>query len=114
MALLMSWLHPDKHPTGDRSIFAARVTGAWDSLRSAEKRAGYDATRAAAQAAAGRRRTSAHRRSDGRGGSDRPSWGYRGLPHGPDARPLPLIEHEGLLQRSLALLRRLFGHRSIP
>jgi hypothetical protein len=44
MALLLSWLHPDKNPTGERAVFAARVTGAWDTLRSPERRAAYDAT----------------------------------------------------------------------
>ena len=42
MALLLSWLHPDKNPAGDRSILAARVTGAWDVLRSPQRRTAYD------------------------------------------------------------------------
>ena len=44
MALLLMWLHPDKDPRGERSLFAARVTGAWDNLKCPERRAAYDAT----------------------------------------------------------------------
>lgn len=49
MALLMSWLHPDKYPAGDRAVFAARVTRAWNDLRSSDRRAAYDATLVTAQ-----------------------------------------------------------------
>jgi hypothetical protein len=45
MALLLTWLHPDKAPTGARAVFAARVTGAWNDLRSPDRRAAYDAAR---------------------------------------------------------------------
>jgi curved DNA-binding protein CbpA len=41
--LLLSWLHPDKNPSGARAVFAARVTGAWNDLRSPDRRAAYDA-----------------------------------------------------------------------
>jgi hypothetical protein len=43
MALLLSWLHPDKNPSGARAVLAARVTGAWNDLRSPDRRAAYDA-----------------------------------------------------------------------
>jgi hypothetical protein len=45
MALLVRWLHPDLDPTGSRSAYAARVTTAWNTLKSAERRASYDAAR---------------------------------------------------------------------
>jgi DnaJ domain len=42
MALLMRWLHPDADPQGRRSMFASRVTLAWNDLKTAERRAAYD------------------------------------------------------------------------
>lgn len=42
MALLLSWMHPDVALTVDRSMFAGRVTVAWDDLKTAERRAAYD------------------------------------------------------------------------
>lgn len=50
MALLLTWLHPDKTPSGARAVFAARVTGAWNDLRSPDRRAAYDAARNISQA----------------------------------------------------------------
>jgi len=46
MALLMSWVHPDKDPQGGRSIFAARVAMAWNDLKTPERRAAYDRSQA--------------------------------------------------------------------
>lgn len=40
MALMLRWLHPDMH--GDHSLFAARVTRAWEDLKTPERRAAYD------------------------------------------------------------------------
>lgn len=42
MALLLRWLHPDMDRQGERSVFATRVTGAWNDLKTAERRASYD------------------------------------------------------------------------
>jgi len=48
MALLLRWLHPDvaAHAAGhemlDRSVFANRVTQAWEDLKTADRRATYD------------------------------------------------------------------------
>jgi DnaJ domain len=42
MAQLMRWLHPDMDPEGRRSMFASRVTLAWNDLKTAERRATYD------------------------------------------------------------------------
>ena len=44
MALLMRWLHPD-HRKGDRSVFAHRVTRAWNELKTDERRTAYDRSR---------------------------------------------------------------------
>jgi hypothetical protein len=45
MALLMRWLHPDHDPQGERSVFAGRVTRAWNDLKTQERRAAYDRSR---------------------------------------------------------------------
>ncbi len=50
MALLMRWLHPDVVANGssgqrfDRSAFATRVTEAWESVKTPDRRAAYDLT----------------------------------------------------------------------
>jgi hypothetical protein len=40
MALLLRWLHPDMN--SPRSVFAGRITSAWNELKTQEKRAAYD------------------------------------------------------------------------
>ena len=45
MALLLRWLHPDHDPQGERSVFASRVTRAWNDLKTEERRAAYDRSR---------------------------------------------------------------------
>jgi hypothetical protein len=45
MALLLRWLHPDVAAGAERSVFTARITAAWDDLKTPERRAGYDETR---------------------------------------------------------------------
>ena len=42
MALLLRWLHPDIDREGERAVMARRVAIAWDTLKSAERRASYD------------------------------------------------------------------------
>lgn len=42
MALLLRWLHPDVDRSGTRSVFAARVTKAWEDIKTPERRAAYD------------------------------------------------------------------------
>jgi hypothetical protein len=42
LALLLRWLHPDLDPRGERTIFVKRVTGAWNTLKTPERRAAYD------------------------------------------------------------------------
>ena len=51
MALLMRWLHPDVVSSGgsstdyfDRRLYAERVTGAWEAIKTKERRAVYDAS----------------------------------------------------------------------
>ena len=42
MALLLRWLHPDHDRRGERAVFAARVTRAWNDLKTQERREMYD------------------------------------------------------------------------
>jgi hypothetical protein len=42
MALLLRWLHPDVAAGAERSIFAGRITAAWEDLKTPERRAEYD------------------------------------------------------------------------
>jgi hypothetical protein len=42
MALLLRWLHPDIDRNGERSIFATRVTKAWDEVKTPVRRAKHD------------------------------------------------------------------------
>lgn len=93
MALLLRWLHPDmEHKgTGDRSVFASRITLAWEDLKTAERRAAYDARQqGGATAAPGRSKSGTARRTASRqaraarfphrhGHADRPSGLWRAL-----------------------------------
>jgi hypothetical protein len=45
MSLLLRWLHPDHDQAGGRSVFARRVTRAWNDLKTQERRAAYDQQR---------------------------------------------------------------------
>src|SRR4029079_6565261 len=45
MALLMRWLHPDHKIASGRTVFATRVSRAWNELKSEERRAAYDLSR---------------------------------------------------------------------
>lgn len=48
---LMLWLHPDRQLSSWESTFAERVLGAWDEVKSPERRAQYDRSRPPAPAA---------------------------------------------------------------
>lgn len=45
MAWLLKWLHPDLGLSGERSVFARRVTGAWEDLKTPDRRKAYEETR---------------------------------------------------------------------
>jgi hypothetical protein len=42
MTLLLRWLHPDLDRKEERTVFATRVTRAWNDLKTPERRAAYD------------------------------------------------------------------------
>jgi hypothetical protein len=63
MRLLMKWLHPDRDRGDWESAFAERVSGAWDQLKTAERRAQYDRAHPVTPPKTGsRKRRSARRR----------------------------------------------------
>ena len=59
MALMMKWLHPDVAGDGspklgfDKSLYANRVTEAWEALKTDERRAVYDRTLVAKEQSTG-------------------------------------------------------------
>jgi hypothetical protein len=99
MALLLRYLHPDVEVEGNRSMFAARVTAAWDNLKTADRRVAYDAN---LEAEADRRRTRSktHRsRSEHRNARVGQSRLLQTAPLANGSTKKP-----GLLTRALALL----------
>lgn len=42
VALYLKYLHPDRDLSGDRTALALRVTGAWEDLKTPDRRAAYD------------------------------------------------------------------------
>jgi hypothetical protein len=44
MSLLLQWLHPDLDQHDARSVFASKVTRAWDAIKTPDRRAAYDRT----------------------------------------------------------------------
>ena len=100
MALLVRWLHPD-HQKGDRSVFAHRVTRAWNDLKTDERRMAYDRSRRLAQ------NNEALSRKKIRTIPNRPtSIRFRNAtPHAIHAqRTFKFSSHSGLLRRVLLLL----------
>jgi hypothetical protein len=102
MAFLMRWVHPDLDPQGRRSVFASRVTGAWNDLKTGARRAAYDQGRCALPAKKRRRKSS------------RAAGARRFFAHG-HARHDPSLcradERHGLLRRVVAWLGAVAQHR---
>ena len=80
MALLLKWLHPDmERNSDDRSVFAGRVTLAWEDLKTSERRAAYDAVQKDRERNALPRRSKAgeKKRTAGKHGRSGPNAGMR-------------------------------------
>ena len=91
MALLFRCVHPDANWQDDQSVFAGRVTQAWEDLKTTERRAAYDKGRQA-QDVKPRLRT--------RRGA-RPHFKSRGSKRSYDIWE---SERRGLLRRTISLL----------
>jgi hypothetical protein len=84
MALLMRWTHPDiinqdepNHDV-DRSVFAGRITRAWEDLKTVEREENYGKQRHAALNVAGPQRSrSSPGRSRGNDGRGHPNYALR-------------------------------------
>jgi len=102
MAILLRWLHPDRDRCGERTIFAARVTRAWDDVKTDERRAAYDRLQSLKEADKARHR-SASGRAGYKGGK---SYVKRQSGSGFDKRRGPIRPHRrgGLVNRILTLL----------
>lgn len=92
MALLLRWLHPDKTQTDDRRVLAERVTLAWETLKTPERRAAYDAEQLRASP------TSKQKKRRRSGSASRLQAGLRRQRLGPDGEPT------SYLRRALYLL----------
>jgi hypothetical protein len=110
MALLMKWLHPDLVSNGgsngefDRSVYVNRVTEAWETVKTNERRTAYDALLAASRTKAAKSQTNRKREaaSIGRSSRQRAQASKR-----QSARQLTLfrLEREGFLSRVMVFLR---------
>jgi len=106
MALLLRWLHPDLDRQGERSVFAGRVTRAWNDLKTPERRASYDRSMRKSLAEKSLFRKKGMSRGQKRGSSRRLDSGYQRPGAYPRSFHIYSDQRLGLLRR-LALL--LFG-----
>jgi hypothetical protein len=76
MTLLLHWLHPDLDPKGERTVFTARVTRAWNDLKTEDRRVAYDRSQRIASAEASLLRKRGNARAHSKQGPDaRPQFG---------------------------------------
>ena len=101
MAILLRWLHPDRDRCGERTVFAARVTRAWNDVKTEERRAAYDRLQSLKEID-----RALHRRPTG--SSSKSGSGYVRRPSGPGfgKRRVSMASHQdgGLVNRILTLL----------
>ena len=114
MALLLTWLHPDKDVTGERTHLAMRVTAAWDTLRIREQRAAYDASLVRSAACDPDVQPRQRRSMSPQASAKMPKRNARFSPPSPEAaRRRPVQSHQhGLIGRGLLYLRRMLRDRS--
>jgi DnaJ domain len=103
VALLLRWLHPDLDPQGIRSIFAGRVTTAWNNLKTPERRAAYDNSRQPSK------KRSKSRSKNGKSRIGRAKVGQQQFMQGHHHRgtlgpAAGRVERAGLLRRALSVL----------
>jgi hypothetical protein len=95
MALLIRWLHPDSQNGAERTVFTARVTQAWNQLKTEEKRATYDRSRRKASLPTNNKATQ-QRPSTSRGHHNGGMPARRGVGHH--------AQRSGMLKRVLLML----------
>ena len=85
MALLVRWMHPDVAKGNDRARFVARVTFAWDDVKTPDRRQSYDSSRGRKIPPSGvvkQRSKGREPAGSGRAGSGRSLQAYQGQPVG--------------------------------
>jgi curved DNA-binding protein CbpA len=98
MTILVRWLHPDCGRREERAVFAARVTKAWDNLKTQERRAAYDRARSTSK------RDKAVRQEKDQTRSNKFSVaGGRRIARG-RGEPIHIDNRQGLLNRILMLI----------
>jgi hypothetical protein len=106
MTLLLRWLHPDLDRKGELSVFAARVTRAWNDLKTPARRAAYDRAQGKllTDKSLLRKKGHLHARSNGQGFKQR--LNNRGRQHVTYRRPryIDASKRVGLIRRILLLL----------
>jgi len=106
MTLLLRWLHPDLDRKGELSVFAARVTRAWNDLKTPARRAAYDRAQGKllTDKSLLRKKGHLHARSNGQGFKQR--LNNRGRQYVASRRPRYIYASErvGLIRRILLLL----------
>jgi hypothetical protein len=78
MAHLLRWLHPDHTPDGDRAVFATRVTAAWETIKTPDRRIAYAARQAASLSGTPTRKTKSST-SDARRPTAKPNASSKGM-----------------------------------
>ena len=101
VGLLMRWLHPDRDPKGERSVFIGRVTTAWNDLKTPDRRAAYDAQWSVVKRRKRSRSKSSPLRSEKDGRSNHNGATGRAHDH---HRRVRSVEKIGFLRRALAVL----------
>jgi hypothetical protein len=109
VALLLRWLHPDLDRQGERSVFAGRVTRAWNDLKTEERRAAYDRLKRMSLAEKSVLRKKSRARAEPKKHALNQS--NRSHKHGPYGRPTGFrrsldfdpVERRGFLHRILLL-----------
>jgi hypothetical protein len=104
MVLLLRWLHPDLDRKEERTVFAARVTRAWNDLKTQERRANYDQLNRTAPATLLRSKSRSHAKSTGRYFSKGTNTQYTGRIASYHPRQVHSGKRIGFLRRMLQLL----------
>jgi hypothetical protein len=83
MALLVRWIHPDVAEDDPRAVFAARITKAWEDVKTPARRRDYDAVRDSERLATAAPQSPPHRRTAVPPPRARPTGeGERNVEHG--------------------------------
>lgn len=105
VALLLRWLHPDLDPHGERSLFAGRVTAAWNDLKTPARRAAYDRQLRLSRQAKTWRAYSGKSKSDRNGSRRQSTDGKTGrIRFGRSARSTAGAVDIGFFRRALSIL----------